>query len=162
MSVTFEWDPRKAKQNIKNHGVSFEEATTVFSDTFSSTIPDPRHSEYEERFVIIGESNKRRLLIVVHTARGDEIVLLVHASPPRTKGKSMKKANKTPRDPDMLDEYDFSNDIRGKYVKRLAAGSNIVVLSPDVAEVFPDSDSVNEALRALAKIVHKRARKLAA
>jgi len=74
----------------------------------------------------------------------------------------MKRANKIQRDPDMLDEYDFSKGIRGKYVKRLAAGSNIVVLTPDVAEVFPDSDSVNEALRILAKIVHKRTRKLAA
>jgi hypothetical protein len=74
----------------------------------------------------------------------------------------MKKGTKTQRDPDMLDEYDFSKGVRGKYVKRLAAGSNIVVLSPDVAAVFPDSDSVNEALRALAKIVHKRVKKLAA
>jgi len=55
----------------------------------------------------------------------------------------MKTAAKTRRDPDMLDEYDFSNGVRGKYVKRLTAGSNIVVLSPDVAEVFSDSDSVN-------------------
>lgn len=75
----------------------------------------------------------------------------------------MKKALiKTKRDPDMLDEYDFSHGVRGKYVKRLAAGSNIVVLSPDVAEVFPDSDAVNEALRALAKIVRKGTKKLAA
>jgi hypothetical protein len=78
------------------------------------------------------------------------------------KGEAMKKGAKTQRDPDMLDEYDFSKGVRGKYVKRLAAGSNIVVLSPDVAAVFPDSDSVNEALRALAKIVHKRVKKLAA
>lgn len=74
----------------------------------------------------------------------------------------MKKTNKIQLDPDMLDEYDFSKGIRGNYVKRLAAGSDIVVLRPDVAEVFPDSDSVNESLRALVKIVHKRARKLAA
>jgi len=74
----------------------------------------------------------------------------------------MKKATKPRRDPDMLDEYDFSKGVRGKYVKRLAAGSNVVVLSPDVAAVFPDSDSVNEALRALAKIVHKRVKRLAA
>ncbi|MGH7452047.1 MAG: hypothetical protein ACRENG_11915, partial [bacterium] len=72
------------------------------------------------------------------------------------------KAIKTRRGPDMLKEYDFSNGVRGKYVKRLAAGSNIVVLSPEVAEVFPDSGSVNEALRALAKIVRKRTKKLAA
>jgi len=74
----------------------------------------------------------------------------------------MKKAIKARRDPDMLDEYDFSGGVRGKYVNRLAAGSNVVVLSPDVAAVFPDSDSVNEALRPLAKIVRKRAKKVAA
>ena len=74
----------------------------------------------------------------------------------------MKKAAKTQRDPDMLGEYDFSQGMRGKYSRRYAAGSNIVVLSPDVAEVFPDSESVNEALRALAKIARKRAKKLAA
>jgi hypothetical protein len=78
------------------------------------------------------------------------------------RGENMKKVTKNRRGPDMLDEYDFSHGIRGKYVKRLAVGSNIVVLSSDVAEVFPDSDSVNEALRALVKIVRKRTRKLAA
>jgi hypothetical protein len=56
----------------------------------------------------------------------------------------------------MLDEYDFSKGVRGKYVKRFAEGSNVVVLSPDVAKVFPDSQSVNEALRALVKIADRR------
>jgi len=76
MSVTFEWDPKKARQNLKNHGVSFEEATTVFSDTLSRTILDPLHSQYEERFVLIGESAGRRLLVVVHTDRGDRIRII--------------------------------------------------------------------------------------
>ena len=58
----------------------------------------------------------------------------------------------------MLDEYDFSKGIRGKYAKRYAAGSNVVVISPDMAELFPDSESVNEALRMLAKIA-RRAKK---
>ena len=71
----------------------------------------------------------------------------------------MKKARKSRRDPDMLQEYDFSKGVRGKYVKRLAAGTNIVVLSPEVARIFPDSDSVNEALLALAKIIQKRTKK---
>jgi hypothetical protein len=71
------------------------------------------------------------------------------------------KKKESRRDTDMLDEYDFSKGIRGKYVKRLAGGSNVVALSPDVAKGFPDSDSVNEALRALAKIVNKRAKNLA-
>ena len=67
----------------------------------------------------------------------------------------MKKETETPRDLEMLDEYDFSSGVRGKYAKRYAAGSNVVVLSPDVAEVFPDSESVNEALRALIKIARQ-------
>ncbi len=62
-------------------------------------------------------------------------------------------------DPDMLDEYDFSKGVRGKYVDRFAKGSNVVVLDPDVAEVFPDSESVNQALRALAEIIRNRADK---
>jgi len=72
----------------------------------------------------------------------------------------MKKDSKTSKDTDMLEEYDFSKGVRGKYARQLAEGSNIVVLAPDVAAVFPDSDSVNEALRALAKIVRKRAKQL--
>ena len=60
-------------------------------------------------------------------------------------------------DPDMLDEYDFSDGVRGEYVDRLAKGSNVVVLDPDVAQIFPDSESVNQALRALAEIIRNRA-----
>jgi hypothetical protein len=71
----------------------------------------------------------------------------------------MKKAAKTKRDPDMLAEYDFSQGVRGKYAKRFAEGTNIVVLSPDVAEFFPDSAAVNTALRALVEIARKSAPK---
>jgi hypothetical protein len=61
-------------------------------------------------------------------------------------------------DPDILEEYDFTDGVRGKYVKRYEEGANVVVIEPDVAEYFPDHDSVNEALRGLAKII-KRQRK---
>ncbi|MGH7799004.1 MAG: hypothetical protein ACREOW_00035 [Thermodesulfobacteriota bacterium] len=73
----------------------------------------------------------------------------------------MKKGNKTRtrHKPEMLNEYDFSKGVRGKYVKRYAAGTNVVVLSPDVAEVFPDSESVNEALRVLLKIARQQTKK---
>lgn len=64
--------------------------------------------------------------------------------------------NEAQPDPDMLEQYDFSKGIRGKYVERLAAGSNIVVLEPDIAELFPDSESVNEALRMLAHIAQRQ------
>ena len=57
---------------------------------------------------------------------------------------------------DMRPEYDFSNGVRGKYAQRYAPAPNVVVLDPDVAEIFPDSRSVNDALRALAEIVRRR------
>ena len=59
-------------------------------------------------------------------------------------------------EPEMLDEYDFRGGIRGKYAKRYAEGANVVVIEPDVAEYFPDHDSVNEALRGLASILKRR------
>jgi hypothetical protein len=67
----------------------------------------------------------------------------------------MKKQVEIEHDPDMLDDYDFSQGVRGKYVQRFAQGSNVVVLSPDVAEIFPDSESVNNALRLLVEIAGK-------
>ncbi len=59
-------------------------------------------------------------------------------------------------DNDMLDEYDFSKGVRGKYAKRYAEGTNVVVLSPDVAKFFPDSQSVNQALRLLIDIANRQ------
>lgn len=74
--LIFEWEPQKAKSNLKKHGVSFEEASTAFQDTLSLAIDDPLHSIDEERVVLIGISNKNRLLVVVHTERGDNIRII--------------------------------------------------------------------------------------
>ena len=63
-------------------------------------------------------------------------------------------------DSEMLEEYDFSDGVRGKYASRFAQGSNVVVLDPDVAKVFPDSESVNQALRALAGIIQHQSERL--
>ena len=76
MKPIVEWDPVKAKANWRKHGVTFEEAATVFNDPLSSTIPDPLHSQTEERFVIIGQSMQQRLLVVVHTDQGDRIRII--------------------------------------------------------------------------------------
>ncbi len=57
------------------------------------------------------------------------------------------------KDPDMLEEYDFSDAVQGKYAKRYAQGTNVVVIEPDAAKIFPDHDSVNQALRSLADII---------
>jgi hypothetical protein len=63
---------------------------------------------------------------------------------------------KMKNDPDLLEEYDFSGGIRGKYVKRYAEGTNLVVIEPDVAEFFPDHDSVNNALRHLIAVIREQ------
>jgi hypothetical protein len=64
----------------------------------------------------------------------------------------LKKQKKPTRNSEMLPEYDFSKGVRGKYAKRYAEGTNVIVLAPDVAAAFPDADSVNDALRALLRI----------
>ncbi len=76
MSLQFDWDEDKAKRNIEKHGVSFEEATTVFGDRLSLTIDDPQHSVEEKRFITIGESANRELLVVVHTERDGAIRII--------------------------------------------------------------------------------------
>ena len=74
--LEFEWDPRKARANQRKHGVSFEEATDVFSDNLSSTASDPDHSEGELRFVIFGRTKTDRYLVVGFTERDDRIRLI--------------------------------------------------------------------------------------
>ncbi len=74
--MKFEWDKRKAVSNIKKHGVPFEEASTVFGDPLSLTIQDPIHSNKEERYVTIGLSAKFRIIVVIHTDRGDNIRII--------------------------------------------------------------------------------------
>jgi uncharacterized DUF497 family protein len=78
MSIKFEWDPGKARRNLRKHGIDFNEASTVFADTLSITIPDPDHSEDEERWVTMGLSNRQRLLVVVHTEE-EEMIRLISA-----------------------------------------------------------------------------------
>jgi hypothetical protein len=70
----------------------------------------------------------------------------------------MKKANKSRKAPGMREEYDFSGGVRGKYAKRYAKGSNVVILDPDVAKVFSSSSSVNDALRSLVGIAERKAK----
>lgn len=76
MSFIFEWDPNKAEENKRKHGVSFEEASTVFRDLLSLTIDDPIHSNTEERYITIGLSVFGKLLVVVHTNRSDNIRII--------------------------------------------------------------------------------------
>ena len=86
MGYEFEWDPIKATSNLRDHGVSFEEASTVFADPLAMLIADPDHSIDEDRFVLLGESTRRSLLVVAFAER-----------PPRTRLISARQATRHER-----------------------------------------------------------------
>jgi uncharacterized protein len=158
VAYLFEWDTRKGAANAKKHGVTFEEACTVFADPLAILMPDPDHSMAEQRYVLLGTSSRNRLLVVAHAER-----------PPRSSRRgeqhrrSDKRMKKRPRperrDPDrdtMRVAYDFSKGKRGITAAKYAEGSNVVVIDPDVLDVFPDGASINDALRALAPVIRQR------
>jgi uncharacterized protein len=76
MGLRFQWDGVKAVRNRAKHGISFDEATTVFSDPLSLAIPDPDHSGEDERWIIIGETHRRRLVVVVHAEEAGTIRII--------------------------------------------------------------------------------------
>jgi uncharacterized protein len=83
--LSFEWDLKKAESNKAKHGVSFEEAKTVFYDERALVIPDPDHSNVEERFVIMGMSALSRVLVVVHCLRNNNVIRIISARRAGTK-----------------------------------------------------------------------------
>jgi uncharacterized DUF497 family protein len=82
--VRFEWDPKKAAANLKKHGVSFQEAATVFGDPLAITFQDPDHSEGEERQLTFGLSLQRRPIVVSHTGSND-LTRIISARPMKRK-----------------------------------------------------------------------------
>jgi uncharacterized protein len=93
MSIKFEWDSRKARQNLRKHGIDFDEATTVFADILSVTIPDSDHSEDDERWVTMGLSNRHRLLVVVHTEEEETIRIISVRAADRLERRKYEEGN---------------------------------------------------------------------
>jgi uncharacterized DUF497 family protein len=91
VSLTFEWDSRKARSNLYKHGVSFEEASTIFGDALSLTIPDPEHSAVEQRRITMGRAFNGKMLVVVHTDRDDNIRIISARRANRRERKSYEK-----------------------------------------------------------------------
>ena len=91
--MEFEWDPRKAEINLRKHGVSFTEAGTVFGDDLAITVPDPDHSLNEERFITVGWSNRRRLLMVSHTDRGNRVRIISARELTKSERKEYEETN---------------------------------------------------------------------
>jgi hypothetical protein len=115
------------------HGVSFDEAASVFLDSLSTTGDDPDHSRDERRFATFGVSRRGQ------------------------RGSSMRKAKGTAQD-ELRPEYkrsDFGALVRGKYIEPLRKSSNVVVIEPEVADLFPNAAAVNAALRSLAEIARR-------
>ena len=81
--MKFEWDENKAAGNLVKHGVSFEEAATVFGDPLSDTFDDPNHSAEQRRFIIIGMSERGKMLIVSHTDDGEAVRIISAREPTR-------------------------------------------------------------------------------
>lgn len=92
MALRFEWDQREAESNLRAHGVSFREASTIFSDPLSLTISDPDHSTTETRFVDIGLSHLERLLVVSYTERGDRIRIITARDATRNERRQYEEA----------------------------------------------------------------------
>lgn len=76
-SLRFEWEPRKASANLKKHGISFEEAKSVFYDESAKLISDPDHSEDEDRFILLGVSHSLRVILVCHCYRSKGNVIRI-------------------------------------------------------------------------------------
>ena len=89
--MDFERDPEKATENRRKHGISFEEAKSVFYDALAATVPDPQHSWDESRHVIIGMSKRQRLLIVSFTDRADCCRIISARELTRTERKSLEE-----------------------------------------------------------------------
>ena len=89
----FKWDPNKAITNLRKHQVSFEEASTIFDDPLFITLIDEEHSSDEERYITIGISNQRRLLMVAHTDRENEIRIISARQATKQEEKFYAEAN---------------------------------------------------------------------
>ena len=87
--LRFEWDPSKAKANVKKHGVSFEEAATVFFDDRAVEFYDDSHSDWEDRVLLLGHSSKLRLLLVCHCYRKSDSVIRIISARKSTKKESV-------------------------------------------------------------------------
>jgi len=130
-----------------------EKAATVYGDALALTYPDPDHSISEQRFITIGISSAKRVLIVAHAGAANLFGLSALGKLRVASENNMKKATRK-RKPasDLRQEYDLSSlkgGVRGKYFERYQSGTNLVLLSPDVARHFPNEQSVNSALREL-------------
>lgn len=181
MKLIFDWDERKARRNRTKHKVSFDEARSVFGDRFLVTFPDEKHSQVEERLISIGTSElylwcTLNMTKMMRSSLGSSM----QGKQRRPSAKPMKKEKTENETDQMRPEFDLAGKkgVRGKYYQAYRQGHSVrihkangsinvkyftledgaVMLEPDVRKHFPDSRSVNRALRKLIPIKPPRRR----
>jgi uncharacterized DUF497 family protein len=155
--MQFAWDPKKAASNVRDHRVTFEAASFVFGDSLAITFDDPDHSEGERRLLTFGLSEQGRLLVAEphRTSRACANHQRSACNPHRAQ--DLRRRLRPP----MRKQYkrkDLGKGVRGKYYAAYSKGTNLVLLSPEIAAVFPTSQAVNEALRGLVQVAKESAR----
>ena len=152
LSELYEWDDEKAEINRRIHGISFVQATDVFTDPLAATFDDDDHSDGEARFITIGSPFFNQVLVVSHTARGERIrIISARRATSAERRIYMNKPTDLLRDDDLRPEYDFdySKAEIGKFYRGRGRIVVVVPLDEDVLTHYTNATQVNEALRML-------------
>ena len=145
-----DWSAEKEEKNWIKHRIWFEEADTIFDDPLIIVIDDPDHSNEEDRYIAIGQSDYGRLIVLSYTVRGDGEPWLISAREAEPRERRRYVGTDTLRDGDeMRTYYDFSEGVRGKHYRGRSRTLRSYGIEMDVAEHFPTSEDVNRALRML-------------
>jgi uncharacterized DUF497 family protein len=153
MTMRITWDPLKAAENFRKHGVSFDEARGVFSDPFRGVVPDHGHSDDEDRYVAVGTTPAGKLLIIFYANEGEGARLISARRPTRSERRRYMDEKPMIHDEPMEpgDEetmhLDWSKMVRGLHYIPREKGT--VTLDEDVYGIFQTSEEVNNALRML-------------
>jgi hypothetical protein len=155
MTLRFEWARKKAVSNLDKHGVSFEEAVTVFADPLARIFDDEAHSETEPREIIVGHSGKQRVPLLRLPNGPTPCAFSACAGQREGNERIMKAKSSRKRSPaskgDLRREYafDYSKSRPNRFAAEFKDAAVAVVLDPDVAAVFRSSESVNSLLRSV-------------
>ena len=153
-----QWNPVKAEENYRKHGVRFEEAEVVFRDPHAVVFDDSLHSDEEDRYFVVGESAYSRLLIISYTIRDDYAWVISARRASRAERRRFMRGDEIRDRPiddsdetinfdDIPEIFDFSKGIRGLHYIPMTVTR--VSIADDVAEVFRTDNDVNDALRLL-------------
>jgi uncharacterized DUF497 family protein len=165
MSLEFEWDPAKAEENSRRHGVTFEEAAAAFGDPLARIFDDPEHSVDEPREIIVGYSTSNVYYWCRVPSGRQRFGSSVLDQRRGVSDNAMKKPSRKPSrgrpESELRTEYtfDYGQSRPNRFAPRMGENAVAVVLEPDVAKVFDSSDSVNRLLRSVISALPQRGRR---